>query len=116
MPDGVPMPLKEDPAYKDWSWFPHGEGKDFTLTKCLEPLEPLRDDVTVMSGLSHPAVRSVHGHSNADQFLTGADTGAAGDYQNSISQHLYIRFFEKIRVVFPGIQFVISLNCVYSIS
>ena len=41
--------------------------------------------MTVLSGLSHPAVRSVHGHSNADQFLTGADTGGSGDYKNSIS-------------------------------
>ena len=22
-PDGVPMPLPEDPAYQDWAWFPH---------------------------------------------------------------------------------------------
>ncbi len=85
MPDGVPMPLAEDPAYKDWAWFPHGSGQDFTFTKCLEPLEPLRDELTVFSGLSHPAVRSIHGHSNADQFLTGAPTGASGDYTNSIS-------------------------------
>jgi hypothetical protein len=85
MPDGVPMPRKEDPAHEDWSWFPHGKGKDFRLTKCLDPLAPLRDDLTVFSGLSHPAVRNVHGHSNADQFLTGADTGGAGDYENTIS-------------------------------
>ena len=85
LPDGVPMPLEEDPAFKDWSWFPHGQGKDFTFSKCMETLKPLRQDLTVFSGLSHPAVRRVHGHSNADQFLTGADTGADGDYQNSIS-------------------------------
>jgi len=85
VPDGVPMPLKEDPAFQDWSWFPHGKGKDFQFTKCLDPLEPLRNELTVFSGLSHPAVRNVHGHSNADQFLTGADTGGRGDYQNSIS-------------------------------
>ena len=85
MPDGVPMPLQEDPAFQDWSWFPHGRGKDFQFTKCLEPLEPLRNEVTVISGMSHPAVRNVHGHSNADQFLTGADTGGRGEYKNSIS-------------------------------
>ena len=85
MPDGVPMPLAEDPAYKDWAWFPHGEGKDYQFTKCLDPLEPLRDEITVLSGFSHPRVRNVHGHSNADQFLTGADTGANGDYHNTIS-------------------------------
>ena len=85
LPDGVPMPLKKDPSFKDWSWFPHGKGKDFTFTKCMETLEPLRNELTVFSGLSHPAVRRVHGHANADQFLTGADTGADGDYRNSIS-------------------------------
>lgn len=85
MPDGVPMPRKEDPAFHDWAWFPHGEGKDFQLTKCLDPLNPLRDDLTVVSGLSNPAVRNVHGHSNADQFLTSANTGSNGEYKNSVS-------------------------------
>ena len=84
-PDGVPMPLAEDPAYEDWSWFPHGSGKDYRFTKCFEPLASMREEFTVFSGLSHPAVRDVHGHSNADQFLTGADTGAKGDYRNGIS-------------------------------
>ena len=85
-PDGVPMPLAEDPAYEDWAWFPHGSGKEFRFTKCFEPLEPLRKELTVLSGLSHPAGRNVHGHNNADQFLTGAPTGS-GDttYRNSIS-------------------------------
>lgn len=85
-PDGVPMPLPEDPAYKDWSWFPHGQGTDFTFTKCMESLEPLRKELTVLSGFSHPAGRIVHGHNNADQFLTGAATGGGDmDYHNSIS-------------------------------
>lgn len=85
-PDGVPMPLPNDPAYQDWAWFPHGNGKDFNFTKCFEPLEPVRNELTVISGLSHPAGRNVHGHNNADQFLTGAPTGTGDtDYQNSIS-------------------------------
>jgi len=85
IPDGVPMPRRDDPAYKDWSWFPHSDGKNYQFSKCLEPLEALRDDITVFSGLSHPAARKVHGHSNADQFLTGANTGNKGDYANTIS-------------------------------
>ena len=84
-PDGVPMPLAEDPAHKDWSWFPRGGGKDFTFTRCFEPLESLRNDLTVHSGFSHPSVRRVHGHSNADQFLTAAATGYDGEYKNTIS-------------------------------
>ena len=84
-PDGVGLPLKSDPAWKDWSWFPRGGERDFELTKVLDVLEPLRGDITIYSGLSHPAVRQVHGHSNADQYLTGAATGGHGPYKNSIS-------------------------------
>ncbi|HIA61635.1 MAG TPA: DUF1552 domain-containing protein [Planctomycetes bacterium] len=84
-PDGVGLPLKSDPAWEDWSWFPRGGERDFKLSKVLDILEPLRSDITIYSGLSHPAVRRVHGHSNADQYLTGAATGGHGSYQNSIS-------------------------------
>ena len=84
-PDGVGLPLKSDPAWKDWSWFPRGGEKDFELTKVLDVLEPLRSDITIYSGLSHPAARRVHGHSNADQYLTGAPIGGDGPYRNSIS-------------------------------
>jgi hypothetical protein len=84
-PDGVGLPLKTDPAWEDWSWFPRGGESDFKLTKVLDVLEPLRGDITIYSGLSHPAARSVHGHSNADQYLTGAPVGGEGPYRNSIS-------------------------------
>ena len=85
-PDGVPMPLAEDPAYQDWSWFPHGNGRDFQFTKCFEYLAPLRPQMTVLSGFSHPHGRIVHGHNNADQFLTAAATGGGDmDYKNTIS-------------------------------
>lgn len=85
-PDGVPMPLPEDPAYQDWAWFPHGNGDEFTFTKCMETLQPLKNELTVLSGFSHPKSRSVHGHNNADQFLTAARLGG-GDrqYTNTIS-------------------------------
>ena len=85
-PDGVPMPLPEDPAYQDWLWFPHGNGKDFKFTKCFTPLAPMREEFTILSGFSHPPGRIVHGHNNADQFLTGAATGGGDmDYKNTTS-------------------------------
>ena len=84
-PDGVGLPRTEDPAWKDWSWFPRGGERNFELTKVLDVLEPLRDEITIYSGLSHPAARTVHGHSNADQYLTGAAIGGRGVYKNSIS-------------------------------
>lgn len=84
-PDGVGLPLKTDPAWHDWCWFPRGSDRNFELTKVLDVLEPLRNDITIYSGLSHPAARNVHGHSNADQYLTGADVGGHGPYKNSVS-------------------------------
>ena len=84
-PDGVGLPLKSDPAWEDWSWFPRGGERDFKLTKVLDVLEPLRSEITIYSGLSHPAARQVHGHSNADQYLTGAPVGGHGPYQNTVS-------------------------------
>ena len=62
-PDGVPMPLPADPAYKDWLWFPHGNGRKFEFTKCFEPLVPLKEDFTVLSGFSHPPGRIVQSRS-----------------------------------------------------
>ena len=85
LPNGVPMPLKEDPAYQDWSWFPHGSGKEFSFSKCLDPLESVRDDLTVISGMSHAAARNSHGHNSAGQFLTGIRTGGRDGYKHSIS-------------------------------
>ncbi|MFM7927545.1 MAG: DUF1552 domain-containing protein, partial [Pirellula sp.] len=84
-PDGVGLPLKSDPAWMDWSWFPRGGERDFELTKVLDVLEPFRDEITIYSGLSHPGARNVHGHSNADQYLTGALIGGHGPYKNTIS-------------------------------
>ncbi|MEO0416270.1 MAG: DUF1552 domain-containing protein, partial [Verrucomicrobiota bacterium] len=46
-PDGVPMPRVDDPAFAEFSWFPHDPGKDFRLTNSLRPLEPLRENMTV---------------------------------------------------------------------
>ena len=85
-PDGVPMPLPEDPAYQEWAWFPHGDGGEFEFTQCMQPLEPLKNELTVLSGFSHPRSRNVHGHNNADQFLTAAPTGGGDtEYHNTIS-------------------------------
>ena len=84
-PDGVPMPLKEDPAFEEWSWFPHGNGRDFSFTKCTDVFESIRDQISILSGFSHPEARKVHGHRNADQFLTAAKIRRDETYRNTIS-------------------------------
>ena len=35
------------------SWWPEGEGTDFKFKKTLEPLEPVRNQIQVLSGLNH---------------------------------------------------------------
>ncbi|MEC7357354.1 MAG: DUF1552 domain-containing protein, partial [Verrucomicrobiota bacterium] len=71
-PYGVSLP-KQDGEYGQWNWFPKGSGKNFTFNKSLEALEPFRDQVTVLGGLSHPKVRRIGGHDSGDTFLTGEE-------------------------------------------
>lgn len=82
-PNGVGLPPKEHASHADWHWFPHGEGNEFEFTKSLEPLATHRQELSILSGLSHPAMRSSIAHITADSFLTGADSSRF--YTNSIS-------------------------------
>jgi len=80
-PNGVSLPGAVHAHNKEWNWFPHGVGKNFTFTKTLESLEPLRNSVSVLGGLSHTGGRKLPGHSVMDSYLTGSDVAKA----NSIS-------------------------------
>jgi hypothetical protein len=51
-------------------FFPQNEGKDYEVTPYLEVLRELRDDFTVISGLTHPDVGPSHDSNYS--FLTGA--------------------------------------------
>ena len=69
-PFGVALPnAKSKDA--NWNWFPNGEGKEFQFTDTLKPLEAVKNDVTVISGMSHAAGRKMGGHDTGDTFLTG---------------------------------------------
>lgn len=83
-PNGASLPPTDNPAHADWSWFPLGEGADYRTTKVLESLNPLRERVTVLGGLSHPNSRNVLGHLAGDTWLTGGDLRGSS-YQNQIS-------------------------------
>jgi len=54
-------------------WSPTGEGRDFELTPILEPLEPFRDQMLVLSGLRANWVQIHAGASGS--FLTGIPQG-----------------------------------------
>lgn len=66
-------------------FFPAAAGRDYATTPYLEPLKGLRDDFTVISGLSHPEVAS--GHDSGYSFLTGARHSGfmRGSFRNTIS-------------------------------
>jgi len=58
-------------------------GRDYETTPYLEPLSDLRDDFTVISGLSHPEVDG--GHAASMSWLSGAPHPGAANFRNSIS-------------------------------
>ena len=65
-------------------FFPEQAGKDYELTPYLEPLQDLRNDFTVISGLSHPDVGS--SHDSIFSFLTAAPhPEVRAGFRNSIS-------------------------------
>lgn len=68
---GVALP-EEGGAQSKWRWFPEGQGREFQFTETLMPLQPHREDVTILGGLSHPNGREMGGHDTGDTFLTGA--------------------------------------------
>ena len=64
LPYGVCMQKNE------WGWYPSDTGKNYTFTQPLMPLKPLKDDMTVISGMSHKSGWTMGGHDTADIFLT----------------------------------------------
>ena len=54
-------------------WIPAETGKDFTLTPCLSPLAPFRNDVHILSGVDNAAAKGMgNGHTNS---MSGLMTG-----------------------------------------
>src|SRR5438309_2363195 len=66
VPNGIIM--------KDWKLAE--TGKDFAFTRILKPLEPFREDITVLSGLANHAAEKARGGGHAKatgSFLSGAE-------------------------------------------
>ncbi|MDG2128534.1 MAG: DUF1552 domain-containing protein [Fuerstiella sp.] len=64
-------------------FFPRNSGIDYELSPYLSKLADIRDDFTVISGLSHPDVAG--GHSTENCFLTAARGPTRSGFRNSIS-------------------------------
>ena len=65
------------------SFVPATAGRDFKLTPYLEPFAALRDQMTVVSGTSHPD--GGNGHATEVSFLTAAPFAGTASFKNSIS-------------------------------
>lgn len=81
---GIPDKRRNPEEHKQWSWFPLGEGRDYKFTNTLSCLQPHRDDISIVGGLSHPRSRNLLGHLAGDSWLTGGEIGGS-NYRNSIS-------------------------------
>ncbi|MCA9129959.1 MAG: DUF1552 domain-containing protein [Planctomycetales bacterium] len=68
---GVSLP-DENSADARWRWFPKQEGNDYEVNETLQPIQRLREHVSVLGGLSHPQGREMGAHDTGDTFLTGA--------------------------------------------
>lgn len=64
-------------------FFPKDKGAGYTLSPYLKELAAFRNDFTIFSGLSHPAVTG--GHSTENCFLTAARDPTRSGFRNSIS-------------------------------
>ncbi len=78
-------PIQEDDSGVQWRWFPRGEGREFQFNRSLEMLEPHRDNLTVIGGLSHPRCRKMGGHDTGDTFLTAGFISKTSPLSNTVS-------------------------------
>lgn len=89
---------KEDSEFAKWNWTPVGDGAKFSFGEIQKSWEPLRSDLTMLQGLSHPAGRSMGGHDTADIWLTGTKlTGSRMNNTVSLDQVIAAHMGEQTR-------------------
>ena len=91
-------------------FFPKDEGKNFTASRILKPLERHRDDMTVLSGtfLEHGG-----GHTGDYTFLTGAEGYSSTGITNSISADQVAAAHAGQKTRFPSLQLSIRRGTNY---
>ena len=57
------------------TWYPEQTGPNYTMSSTLEALTPLREKVSILTGLCHPRMASNVGHAAAGRWLTGVNEG-----------------------------------------
>ena len=104
-PFGIALPDEKHPQ-AEWNWYPRGEGKNYRFTNVLKSMEPLREEVTIIHGLSHPKCRKLGGHDTGDTFLTGHFLEPP-TYSNAISADQLAAQFIGNQTRFPSL----TLSC-----
>jgi hypothetical protein len=99
--NGVALPPPGHPIREKWHWFPHQVGADFELTAPLEPLRNIRDQISVVSGLSHASLWPIYAHTTAGYFLTGADPQSPAG--NSISMDQVLAQYSGSQTLYPSL-------------
>jgi hypothetical protein len=89
-------------------FFPNDKGPDYALSPYLQELAAFRNDFTVFSGLSHPAV--VGGHSTENCFLTGARDPTRSGFRNTISLDQFAVEMLGYTTRFPSLNLGVNID------
>ena len=81
--------------------FPATEGKSFELTPYLSKLKGQRNQLTILSGLSHPEQNGNNGHASELTWLTSAKRPGLAGFKNTISLDQLIAQKIGIETRFP---------------
>ncbi|MDA7916141.1 DUF1552 domain-containing protein [Verrucomicrobia bacterium] len=65
--------------------FPEKAGRDYEMTPYMEQLKEHRQDLTLLSGLSHPEQNGNNGHASEMTWLTSAKRPGLAGFRNTIS-------------------------------
>ncbi len=83
--------------------FPKETGRGYALTPYLEALKDHRDDLTVLSGLSHPEQNGNNGHASEMTWLTSAKRPGLAGFRNTISIDQLISEKIGVQTRFPNL-------------
>jgi len=83
--------------------FPKETGRDYALTPYLEALKDHRNDLTVLSGLSHPEQNGNNGHASEMTWLTSAKRPGLAGFRNTISIDQLIAEKIGVQTRFPNL-------------
>jgi len=81
--------------------FPEQPGRDFELTPYLSKLKDHRNELTLLSGLSHPEQNGNNGHASELTWLTSARRPGLAGFKNTISLDQLIAQKIGIQTRFP---------------